>query len=262
MTRRPLAACIATVLLAGASGAPLEAQLPSHLRDYPLARLKTSGDLVAPFFDGWYDNGDGTVTYVFGFMNRNVEEVVDIPLGPNNYLEPARYDGVQPTHFPVYDPVVSRERRTATRSATIATDIPRGLLRERGAFAVTVPNDGTEVVWTLSHAGHTYSVPGHAVSPAYELSRGPAAAGSLAPAIRFSAAGPESVRREGIVAERMTTSVGAPLRLSARVQDRGEREKYDLERTVYPVDSFSTRDTRFGKQCCWSNAFVPVTVTP
>ena len=28
------------------------------------------------------------------------------------------------------------------------------------------------------------------------------------------------------------------------------------------VDNFSAPDTRFGKQCCWSNAFVPVTVLP
>ena len=177
-------------------------------------------------------------------------------------------------------------------------------------FAVTVPDDGTEVVWTLTHAGRSYSVPGRATSPAYELSRGPAAAGSMAPAIRFNPEGPESVRREGIVAEGVTTKVGTPLRLSAFAQDRGQREPYDLEQTVYPVhatwlqhqgpgvvhfdpqveqldggewdeavteatfsepgqylirlrvDNFSAPDTRFGKQCCWSNAFVPVTVLP
>ena len=90
-------------LAAALLGAPVQAQLPANLRDYPLAPLHKSGDLVGPFFDGFYDNGDGTVTFSFGFLNRNTEEIVDIPLGPNNFIEPAQFDGVQPTHFPVYD---------------------------------------------------------------------------------------------------------------------------------------------------------------
>ena len=69
----------AVTMLAGAPA--LQGQLPTELRDYPLATLHKSGDLVAPFFDGWFDNGDGTVTYAFGFLNRNTEEIVDVPLG-------------------------------------------------------------------------------------------------------------------------------------------------------------------------------------
>ena len=87
---------------------PLEGQLPEHLRDYPLIGMRSSGDLVAPYFDGWYDNGDGTVTYSFGFLNRNTEEIVDIPIGENNYVEPAEYNGGQPTHFPFYNLVFTQ----------------------------------------------------------------------------------------------------------------------------------------------------------
>lgn len=290
--------------LIGMMTAPLFAQLPEHLRDYPLASRKTKGDLIAPFFDGWVRNEDRSVTMIFGFMNRNTKEVVDIPLGRNNYIEPAQFDGVQPTHFPVYN-------RRGFRG-----------IRERGAFAVTVPEDmaGTEVVWTLKHAGHSYSIPGRATSAAYQMSNEPLALGSLNPAIRFDMDGNESVDREGIYADKLTASVGNPIDLSAYVIDRGEREGYEVESLLFPVgtewilhqgpaqpefetasitgkergqsddgemgngwskvqtaatfwepgeyvirlrvDNFSAPDSGFDYQCCWSNAYVPVTVTP
>jgi hypothetical protein len=290
----------------GLIAAPLYAQLPQQLRDYPLARFQTSGDLVAPFFDGWIDNGDGSVTMVFGFMNRNTGELVDIPLGPNNYIRPTQFDGVQPTHFPIYD----RGGLTG--------------IRERGAFAVTVPAGmaGTEIVWTLSHAGHSYSVPGRAVSVAYEMSSARRALGSLNPAIRFTQGGPESNDREGVKGPTVTASVGTPVTLSAFIQDRGERGQYDVD-NLYQVgtewivhqgpgmvdfenaamtgrareeaagegamissddwteastqatfmapgdyvirlraDNWAAPDSKMDNQCCWSNAYLPVTVTP
>ena len=282
------AAALAVLALPGGA---LEAQLPPHLRDYPLASLKKSGDLVAPYFDGWYDNGDGTVTYQFGFMNRNTEEIVDVPMGPNNNLEPAEFNGRQPTHFPVYDRPGFNGKR------------------ERGTFAVTVPK-GQEVVWTLSHAGYTYSVPGRATTTYYQLSRGSAAFGSLPPRIRFTVDGEESNSTEGIWAERVEAKVGVPVTLTALVQDRGVRERYETKKDIYPVtaawlwhsgpgeivfsnaselidsegwgsastdatftepgeyvvrlrvDNFEAEDSGFDYVCCWSNAYVPVTVTP
>lgn len=295
------------LLLMGLIAGPLSAQLPSHLREYPLAERKASGDLVAPIFNGWIENEDGSVSLLFGFANRNREEIVDIPLGPNNYIEPSQFDGVQPTHFPIYD-----------RGGFIG-------INERGAFAVTVPADmaGTEVVWTLKYAGYEYSIPGRATSTTYQMSSVEAAFGTLAPAIRFELDGPESTTREGIVAKRVTTSVGSPVTLSAYAQDRGNRAAYpeDNEFFYYPVgtewifhqgpatpdfetalitgeervdkkgneisaddwiqvqteatflepgeylirfraDNFLASDSRFDYMCCWSNAFVPVTVTP
>ena len=218
MNRHMLAAGALAVALMGLIGAPLDAQLPPGLRDYPLAQRQKSGDLVAPFFDGWIANRDGSVTMVFGFMNRNTEEIIDIPLGEDNYIFPPQFDGMQPTHFPVYD--------------------RRGFhgIRERGAFAVTVPASraGTEVVWTLSHAGHTYSVPGRATSTAYEMSRMRRARGSLSPAIQFIRGGAESTDREGIVAEPVMATVGTPVTLSALVQDRGERRGYDVDSLNLP----------------------------
>ena len=302
---------LASGALAGAlivlTAAPLYAQLPEHLRDYPLAHRGKSGEAVAPMFNGWIKNEDGSVRMIFGFANTNREDIVDVPLGPNNHIEPAMFDGAQPTHFPVY------QRRGFVG------------LQERGAFAVTLPADmaGTEVVWTLTHAGHSYSVPGRATSTAYEMSDGERALGTLKPAIRFNLNGSESDDMEGIYAARITTSVGDPVTLSAYIQDRGNRADYEVEQLLFPlgtawilhqgpavpdfeqaeitgreraeeagesgasgsngwtevttqatfpepgeyvirlrVDNFTAPDSQFDNVCCWSNAYVPVTVTP
>jgi hypothetical protein len=293
------------VALMGLIAAPLYAQLPAHLRDYPLASRKASGDLVGPMFNGWIKNPDDSVTMIFGFVNRNREEIVDIPLGPNNRIEPAMFDGAQPTHFPVY------QRRGFVG------------LQERGTFAVTLPPEmaDQEVIWTLNHAGKNYSVPGRVSSTAYEMSAGSQALGSLNPAIRFNMNGEESNDREGIYANKVMASVGKPVTLTAYAQDRGERDQYpELEQTIFPlgtewimhqgpvgstidfsveaitgrerseagegmsdwttvqteatfwepgdyvvrlrVDNFEAPDSKFDNQCCWSNAYVPVTVTP
>ena len=299
------AGALALVLM-GLTAAPLYAQLPAQLRDYPLAQFQTSGDLVAPFFDGWIAHEDGSVTMIFGFMNRNMGEIVDVPLGPNNYIQPTQFDGVQPTHFPIYD----RGGLTG--------------IRERGAFAVTVPANmaGTEIVWTLTHAGHSYSIPGRALSTAYEMSLADRALGSLHPAIRFNRNGPESTDRVGIMGPQLTASVGTPVTLSAFVQDRGMRNQYDVD-NLYQVgtewilhqgpampnlenasmtgrqreeaagegamissddwteattqatfsvpgdyvirlraDNWAAPDSKMDNQCCWSNAYLPVRVTP
>jgi hypothetical protein len=208
------------VALLGLTVAPASyAQLPAHLRNYQLAEPKASGDVVGPMFNGWIKNTDGSVTMIFGFVNRNREEIVDVPLGANNHIEPAQFDGGQPTHFPVY-----------RRPGFIG-------VQERGVFAVTVPADmaDTEVVWTLSHAGHSYSVPGRATSAAYEMSRDPAAMGSLNPAIRFKENGPEATDREGIYAAVLNAKVGAPVTLRAQVQDRGDRRGYEVETQFFPL---------------------------
>src|SRR3989338_659657 len=55
------------------------AQLPEHLRAYQLSAPRASGDVVGPMFNGWIKNKDGSITMIFGFVNRNHEEIVDIP---------------------------------------------------------------------------------------------------------------------------------------------------------------------------------------
>jgi hypothetical protein len=270
---------LAIAVLAG--GGALEAQ-----ETLPLTPLAPSGDIVAPFFDGWYRNPDGSYTLSFGFFNRNTEEVVEIPIGPDNRLEPEEFNGLQPTYFPPvsYGGFSGR--------------------RERGAFAVTVPADfgDREVVWTIRHRGKTNSVPGRVTSPAYELGYAPMAAGSLAPTITFDQNAPAVSGRGGVVVER-SVRVGEALPLTIWAYDQGERERrfpvtvtwvkhqgpgtitFDPEssRAEEPggelnttatfsapgeylirarVDNFTASDSSFADQCCWSNGFVRVTVTP
>ena len=85
-----------------------------------------SGQAVMPAYEGWERNADGSFDLVFGTMNRNWAEVIDIPIGPHNNIEPGGPDQGQPTHF-----------------------LPR---RNRFLFRVRVPADfgDNEVVWTLT----------------------------------------------------------------------------------------------------------------
>ena len=85
-----------------------------------------TGQAVMPAYEGWERNPDGSFDLVFGTMNRNWAEEIDIPIGPANNLEPGGPDQGQPTHF-----------------------LPR---RNRFLFRVRVPADfgDNEVVWTLT----------------------------------------------------------------------------------------------------------------
>jgi hypothetical protein len=91
----------------------------------------TAGQNVVPVFEGWERNADGTFDMLFGYFNRNSQEIVDVPLGPDNKIDPAPADRGQPTHF-----------------------FP---LRNRYWFRVRVPTDfgSKELVWTLTSRGKT-----------------------------------------------------------------------------------------------------------
>ena len=84
-----------------------------------------------PYFDGWIRNADGTFDLVFGYFNRNWEEELAIPAGPDNIVEPGGPDRGQPTYF-----------------------LPR---RQGWVFRVRVPQDfGKQVLtWTIKANGKT-----------------------------------------------------------------------------------------------------------
>ena len=92
MRPRHLVVSAALMALAAAVALPVRAQLP-------FAAAKSSGQTVTPAFEGWYRNPDGTFSLSFGYFNRNAEEVVDIPIGPNNFIEPGDQNQGQPTEF-------------------------------------------------------------------------------------------------------------------------------------------------------------------
>lgn len=58
-----------------------------------------SGQNLVPVFEGWQRNGDGSYTFHLGYLNRNYQERLDVPVGPNNRFEPGPVDRGQPTHF-------------------------------------------------------------------------------------------------------------------------------------------------------------------
>ena len=52
----------------------------------------SSGQNVSPAFEGWEENPDGTFSMLFGYMNRNWEEEIDVPVGPDNSFSPGASD--------------------------------------------------------------------------------------------------------------------------------------------------------------------------
>ncbi len=202
---------------------PVVASQDWSRREFPLAPPNSTDNFVAPYFDGFYTNDDGTHTLSFGFMNRNDEAVIEVPLGPDNFIEPAEFDGMQPTTFPV------------------VSYTGFGGPRERGTFGVVVPADfDGDVWWTITTDGYTTRVPGRLKSPgllvkgAYELSTSPMAAGSLRPAIRFSEDGPDFFGIEGTVhPDEFTTAVGEPIEVRFWAFDRGERELGGVNLTLW-----------------------------
>src|SRR5690242_17453322 len=58
-----------------------------------------SGQNVVPYFEGWIHNKDGSFDLVFGYFNRNWEQELAIPPGPDNLVEPGGPDRGQPTFF-------------------------------------------------------------------------------------------------------------------------------------------------------------------
>src|SRR5438132_3704556 len=71
--------------------------VPSLYAQYQIRYAR--GQDVSPTFQGWKMNPDGTYTFYFGYFNRNSEEEVDIPIGPDNKFDADNIDQGQPTHF-------------------------------------------------------------------------------------------------------------------------------------------------------------------
>lgn len=80
-----------------------------------------SGRNVVPYLEGWIKNPDETFDFVFGYYNRNTEEDLVIPVGPNNSVTPGGPDRGQPTYF-----VAGRQ---AGRQTRVPRSRPEGLGR-------------------------------------------------------------------------------------------------------------------------------------
>ena len=89
VTRLRLCALVGAMLLVGAMRADAQVRY-------------AVGQDVVPVFEGWERNADGSFNFVFGYMNRNYEEPLDIPVGPANSFEPgpAGHISPKPRHVP------------------------------------------------------------------------------------------------------------------------------------------------------------------
>ena len=65
----------------------------------PLEPAHDSGQSVTGAYEGWFKNPDGSFSLLLGYYNRNLKQPLDIPVGPNNRIEPGGPDRGQPTHF-------------------------------------------------------------------------------------------------------------------------------------------------------------------
>ncbi len=181
----------------------LTAQTSTSLDLFNATPLHASGQNVIPLFDGWFPNADGTFTLCFGYFNMNTEESLDVPLGEANKLEPALYDGVQPTHFdPVPNPTLTR------------------LFRHHWCvFSIIVPEDfgDSEILWTLETQGNKLEVPGWLL-PAYILDEEfTTGRNTVAPYLSLNDDPPNFRGRKGLWEGPRIAKVGEPLALIARI---------------------------------------------
>ena len=192
MNRSRVVAGLALVVLGGSLSIPLSAQLP-------LTSAKASGQSVSPAYEGWYRNPDGTYTLSFGYYNRNTNEVVEIPIGKNNFVSPGAPNQGQPSEFQ-----------------------PR---RNWGVFGVKVPADfgKKEVVWTLTFRDVTYAIPG-SLHQNWQIDalEGEAGSGNTPPALRFSESGAEGRGPFGMTEGPVAATAGKPVALTVWAKDDGK----------------------------------------
>jgi len=252
----------------------------------PLTPPKASGLTVTPAFEGWYRNPDGSYSISFGYYNRNSQETLEIPIGPDNFITPGDSNQGQPTHFE-----------------------PK---RNWGVFAVRVPKDfgDRKVVWTLHIRGETFAIPG-SLHPNWQIDalEGEAGSGNTPPVLKFAENGPEGAGPGGITGGPLQARVGQPLAVRLWAHDDGKavnnisrngRSDQPVTLTWFKhqgpggvkftpqvprvgADGLATTNAVFDApgeyvirvrandasglataghaQCCWSNGFVKVIVT-
>ncbi len=259
---------------------------PAYGTQRPLGSVSGGGETTTPVFEGWYENTDGTYSISFGYFNRNFEQHLEIPLGPNNFIEPAQHNGMQPTFF-----------------------APR---RHWGVFVINVPADHEgEVVWTLRNSGKTFTIPG-SLHRDWQIDAlaGEAGSGNTPPEIWFEHMGAKGTGPAGVTTGPIPATVGHPVEVNVWVRDDGntsgnvasagetntpvtltwfkhqgpgqasfspDTAKVDIDNgSMTTVVTFSEAGEYVLRvrandasgvsgaghaQCCWTNGFVRITVT-
>jgi hypothetical protein len=255
-------------------------------RQLPLPAIKDSGEAVFPAFEGWYQNKDGSYNLLLGYYNRNMKQTLEIPVGPNNRVEPGGPDLGQPTYFQ--------------------------LRRGWGVFAIKVPKDfGSEkrYTWTIVANGKTASVPVGLIKDYQIEPFKDEAEGNTPPVLKFSPTGKPFQGPPIEIAHTLSGNVGQPVTLEVITTDdmhteEGENPavagriprlvqswhkhrgpagevKFSEQRPKIGDGGKSTTTATFpvageyilraqandnsgegggGFQCCWTNAYVKVTI--
>jgi hypothetical protein len=172
-------------------------QTPSSL---PLTQsVRERGSSVTPAFEGWYYDKDGSVRLLVGYFNRNLKQEFDIPVGPNNRIEPGGPDMGQPTHF--------------------------GPGRAWGVFSIPVPKDfgDKKLTWTIVANGFTNAITLHTKADYVVEPFEDAANKNTPPKLKFKEDGDVLTGAPEGIAEKYTATVGTPLTISVWASDEGPK---------------------------------------
>ena len=252
----------------------------------PLEPGARSGQSVTPAFEGWYPNPDGSFDLLVGYYNRNQTQVLDIPIGPNNQIEPGGPDQGQPTHFLAH--------------------------RQWGVFTVNVPKDfgNKKLTWTIAANGQAMSVPLGVIKDYKVEPLEDAAMGNTPPVLRFQPGGPTHTGPPRGITTSLSTTLPEPLVLTVWATDKpakragppppgphapdlaivwstfrgpGQVTFANAKPDINKADGKTTTTATFsapgeyvlrvqandssgdggtGFQCCWTNALIKVTVRP
>jgi hypothetical protein len=253
-----------------------------------LAPLRASGQSVTPAFEGWYMNPDGTYSISFGYYNRNGTETVEVPIGPSNYMAPGDSNQGQPTHF------VPRRH-----FGVFAVKVPANFGNKTVVWNLTVAGQTYAIPGSLKRGWEIDALQGEAGSGntppklRFAVAGGATGAGPggiTGPSLNAKVGTPAAldvwVSDEGTAASGTTpTGRGGALPTLTwfKHQGPGVVTFADATPTVDRASGKATTTATFDKpgtyivrvrandspmasaghaQCCWSNGFVKVTVTP
>jgi hypothetical protein len=207
------AALLGCVLTAGAlvDGQQSTGQVPQGASqtpaEWPLSNaVRERGSSVTGAYEGWFYDKDGSISLLVGYFNRNTKQELDIPVGPNNRIEPGGPDRGQPTHFLTG--------------------------RQWGVFVIKVPKDfgSKKLAWTIVANGQTNVITLH-TKPEWivEPFEDPANR-NTPPVLKFAQAGPGVNGPPSGVAAAYSTAVGTPLTLTVWASDEGPKLNIPDER--------------------------------
>jgi hypothetical protein len=182
----------------GAGRSTNQAPVPAGPNQLPLQLepLGDSGEAIYPAFEGWGPHKDGVDVLLLGYFNRNKGQELDIPIGPNNRIEPGGPDYGQPTHFE--------------------------LGRQYGVFAIALPKDfgNKKLIWTLVANGQTAVVQFWKNPPYWVDHFKHGASGNEPPVVKFAPDGPTSTGPPRGIMQTLSGVVWEPVELKLWAADQ------------------------------------------